>query len=69
MQKVLCRNLNVIWLPDVIRKIILERFPVMSIIGFLTTITFVLLILPHENRISDIEPDLFYEVLEQCRDM
>jgi len=39
-----------IWLPDVIRKIILERFPVMSIIGFLATITFVLLILWRKNK-------------------
>jgi hypothetical protein len=25
--------------------------------------------IPHENKISDIEPDLFYRVLDQCRDM
>lgn len=25
--------------------------------------------IPHENKISDIEPDLFYEALEQCRNM
>ena len=25
--------------------------------------------IPHKNKISDIEPTLFYEVLEQCRDM
>jgi len=39
-----------IWLPETIRKIILERFPVMSIIGFLATITFVLLILWRKNK-------------------
>jgi MoaA/NifB/PqqE/SkfB family radical SAM enzyme len=25
--------------------------------------------IPHDNKISDIEPTLFYEVLDQCRDM
>jgi radical SAM protein with 4Fe4S-binding SPASM domain len=25
--------------------------------------------IPHENKISDIEPALFYDVLDQCRDM
>jgi len=25
--------------------------------------------IPHENKINDIEPVLFYDVLEQCRDM
>ncbi len=25
--------------------------------------------IPHEDKINDIEPDLFYEVLEQCRSM
>jgi hypothetical protein len=25
--------------------------------------------IPHENKISDIEPALFYDVLEQCREM
>jgi len=25
--------------------------------------------IPHENKINDIEPSLFYDVLEQCRDM
>ena len=39
-----------IWLPDVVRKIILERFPVMSILGFLATITFVLIILWRKNQ-------------------
>jgi organic radical activating enzyme len=25
--------------------------------------------IPHENKISDIDPALYYEVLDQCRDM
>jgi radical SAM protein with 4Fe4S-binding SPASM domain len=25
--------------------------------------------IPHENKINDIEPSLFYDVLDQCRDM
>jgi radical SAM protein with 4Fe4S-binding SPASM domain len=25
--------------------------------------------IPHENKISDIDPSLFYDVLDQCRDM
>ncbi|GHU27205.1 hypothetical protein FACS1894172_19280 [Spirochaetia bacterium] len=25
--------------------------------------------IPHENKISDIKPELFYEVLEQCKEM
>lgn len=25
--------------------------------------------IPHENKLSDIDPDLFYDVLDQCRDM
>lgn len=25
--------------------------------------------IPHDNKLSDIEPDLFYDVLKQCKDM
>lgn len=25
--------------------------------------------IPHENKISNIEPDLFYDIIEQCKDM
>jgi len=25
--------------------------------------------IPHENKVSDIEPDLFYDILNQCKNM